>query len=316
MHYIKAASSITHQPSFQQKGFAADLSPLSVAGEVIAPNYKEYIEGALLRRMGKILRMSVAAAKDVILQADAGQPNSIVVGTGLGCLLETEKFLTNTLTLTGMLPPTAFIQSTHNTIAGQISLILENHGYNMTHTQNTLSFEHALIDARLLLDEGQELVLVGAADESIPFLEEVSRNLLTASLPVLTSGASFFMLDTRVAEATVAIIDVKVHFGAEDRGAIVFDFLKEHDLSYPAIDLLMTPLSMQQQGLDSFGKVFAGTRQHTYLDYSGLYPSASAFGFHMAIDMMQMDRRIGYTLIINNLSANSLGLILLKNCEA
>jgi hypothetical protein len=64
----------------------------------------------------------------------------------------------------------------------------------MTHTQNTLSFEHALFDASMLLREGDRNVLVGAADEHIDILEEIAAKMAFETGSPLTSGASFFIL--------------------------------------------------------------------------------------------------------------------------
>ncbi|WP_439556972.1 beta-ketoacyl synthase chain length factor, partial [Dyadobacter sp.] len=151
VYYISAASTISHQPTLGNAGFSGSINALATDSSLITPDFKSFIDAALLRRMSKILRMSVACAKDCLAQSHIEQPDAIIVGTGLGCLQDTEKFLSTSLTVEGLLPPTSFIQSTHNTMAGQISLSISNHGYNMTHTQNTLSFEHALLDAMMLL---------------------------------------------------------------------------------------------------------------------------------------------------------------------
>ncbi len=45
-------------------------------------------------------------------------PGAIITGTALGCLEDTVTFLTRMIELNEeLLPPTAFIQSTHNTVA-------------------------------------------------------------------------------------------------------------------------------------------------------------------------------------------------------
>ena len=50
-----------------------------------------------------------------------------------------------------ILTPTSFIQSTHNTVGGQIALGLECKGYNFTYVHASISFESALLDAQLQL---------------------------------------------------------------------------------------------------------------------------------------------------------------------
>lgn len=281
--------------------------------EIVAPSYKDYIDAALLRRMSKILRMSVACAKECIEQANIEQPDSIVVGTGLGCLQDTEKFLNTFLTVEGLLPPTSFIQSTHNTIAGQISLSLGNHGYNMTHTQNTVSFEHALLDSELLLNEMDQNVLVGAADEAISILDDIKNKWgWNFDIP-LTSGASFFVLSKNKSDRTLAkLLAVDVVSGEGSFDTKLQLFLSENSVQATDIDLIMIPgLSGTAINLD-----FPKSEVVTYLPFSGIYPTASAFGLHYALDRMTANKTIRKVLVCNDLNRYHLGLTLLESVEA
>src|SRR5436190_18022278 len=101
MYFIKAASSISHQPTFRNKGFSKDISSLTEESSLVRPDYKEFISADVLRRMSEIIRMSIACSMDCLQQAGIKQPNAIIIGTGLGCLFDTEKFLTNTITIKG-----------------------------------------------------------------------------------------------------------------------------------------------------------------------------------------------------------------------
>ncbi|MBO9611515.1 MAG: beta-ketoacyl synthase chain length factor [Dyadobacter sp.] len=305
--YLSAASSISHQPTFGNPGFSAALRPVEASSALISPDYKAYIEAGLLRRMSKLLRMSVACAKDCIEQAGIGQPDAIVVGTGLGCLQDTEKFLNTSLTVEGLLPPTSFIQSTHNTMAGQISLSLGNHGYNMTHTQNTLSFEYALLDAAMLLREGDRNVLVGAADEHIDILENIAVQLGFEINAPLTSATSFFVLSAeKQGSAKAALADVYTSggtaYGQEDIDA----FLDRNGLRAGDIDL----------ALCAGAPVPGVTRNLDYLSLAGTYPTASAFALHYAVDLLGTSGEIKNVLICNGLRKSNLGLTLLKAIEA
>jgi 3-oxoacyl-[acyl-carrier-protein] synthase II len=307
--YISAASTISHQPTFRNPGFSLALGPVEASSALISPDYKAYIESGLLRRMSKILRMSVACAKDCIEHAGIEQPDAIVVGTGLGCLQDTEKFLNTSLTVEGLLPPTSFIQSTHNTMAGQISLSLGNHGYNMTHTQNTLSFEHALLDASMLLREGDRNVLVGAADEHIDILDEIAvrPEAQFAVTAPLTSGASFFILSLEnQGNAKVALIDVHTSGGTEYGQEEIDAFLDKNGLQINDIDLVLyagTPVPGAARNVD-------------YLPLAGVYPTASAFALHYAVDVFGTNSDLKNVLIYNSLRKTNLGLTLLKAVEA
>lgn len=305
--YLSAASTISHQPTFQNPGFSAALAQVEASSALISPDYKAYIDAGLLRRMSKILRMSVACARDCIEQAGAGQPDAIVVGTGLGCLQDTEKFLNTSLTVEGLLPPTSFIQSTHNTMAGQISLSLGNHGYNMTHTQNTLSFEHALLDAAMLLREGDRNVLVGAADEHIDILNDIAEKLGFETASPLTSGASFFILSSESAgNAAAELTDVYTSGGAEYGQEEIDAFLDRNGMQIGDIDLVLyagTPVSGAVRNID-------------YLPLAGVYPTASAFALHYAVDLLATNSEVRNVLICNTLRKSNLGLTLLKAVEA
>ena len=320
--YINAASTISHQPTFQNAGFSRLLEPLENSSELISPNYKEYIDAALLRRMSKILRMSVAAAKDCLYQAEIEQPGAIIVGTGLGCLQDTEKFLNNFLTIEGLLPPTSFIQSTHNTIAGQISLSIGNHGYNMTHTQNTLSFEHALIDTELLLTEGNDQIIAGAADEYIPFLDEVASNLQPQTQHNLTSGASFFVISKVKSEKSLAVLKAVEAVGlVQDVDLAIDSFLSDNFLNVTEIDLILYA-DLNVGSKNSIANKYFNEHYHAnsklinYTKLSGLYPTNSAFAMHYAIDKIQHHPELKRVLILNGLNKINLGLILIESIEA
>lgn len=309
--FVNAASTISHQPTFAARGFAAGVQPLGEGHELLQPVYKEYIDPTLLRRMSRILRMGVACSVDCLRQVGVELPEGIIVGTGLGCLQDTEKFLQNFLTLEGLIPPTSFILSTHNTVAGQISLTLGCHAYNITHTQNTLSFEVALLDGILKLEEGANNILVGSADEYIPFLAKVAEAWGYRNLP-LVSGASFFILSREVSERTLAeVVDLSVE---HHDPASVYDkistFLDKNSLTMEEIALILGSDSAMSDNVGSKGDFV------NYLSLSGLYPTASAFAFHYGLDFLASCTDKKHVLVVNELSAGKLGLVLLKSVEA
>lgn len=313
MPYITAASTISHQPTFGNFGFSATIEPLGSQSDLCLPDFKPYVEGALLRRMGKLLRMSVASAKMSLEQAGIEQPDAIIVGTGLGCLQDTEKFLDNSLTLEGLIPPTAFIQSTHNTVAGQISLSLKNHGYNMTHTQNTVSFEHALTDGVLSLSEGLANVLVGSADEKIDILDDIAVNLGYAGLD-LTSGVSFFVVtDLPTERALAKLVDTEASvFSDPDTGIV--EFLQRNSIALTDIDLI---LMARKSTTEFLSKAMPQAKVAYYSQLCGIYATSSSFAFHYGVDYIQLaGSKRTRVLIVNNQGAANLGLTLLETIEA
>jgi hypothetical protein len=222
-------------------------------------------------------------------------------------LQDTEKFLNTSQTVEGLLPPTAFIQSTHNTMAGQVSLTIGNHGYNMTHTQNTLSFEHAMLDAMMLLQEGDSHILVGAADEYIEILTEIMAELAPGQDRPMTSGSSFFVLSKEKNEqALAAVKDVATIGLAEDVQQNIDEFLADNAFTIEDLDLVL------YAGEDNF----SGQNAVDYLALSGIYATASAFALHYAVDVLQTEKKIRNVLICNSLRKSNLGLMLVQAVEA
>ncbi len=135
----------------------------------IEPDYTKYIDPKLIRRMSRIIKMGMAASMEALQQSGVQQPDAIITGTAYGCLADTDAFLTKMVEFKEeLLSPTAFIQSTHNTVGAQIALQLKCHNYNNTYVHRGSSFEAAMLDAISLMSEGEaNNVLAGAADEII-----------------------------------------------------------------------------------------------------------------------------------------------------
>ncbi|MBC7387923.1 MAG: beta-ketoacyl synthase chain length factor [Opitutaceae bacterium] len=180
------------------------IKDLDEEGDVyrcVEPDYKNYIDTGSVRRLGKIQRIALVGAKMCLEDANLIVPDAIITGTGLGCLSDTEKFLGNMLDEeAGLHSPTSFIQSTHNTISGQIAIMLKCHGYNNTYSHRGLSFERALEDACLLVEEGTENVLVGAVDEIPESTLRITQKIKTfhsetnKEEPVAGEGVHYFII--------------------------------------------------------------------------------------------------------------------------
>ncbi|MEO6306099.1 MAG: beta-ketoacyl synthase chain length factor [Bacteroidia bacterium] len=175
--YINALSCISHHNTIDDDFFFEDIPsiPTSNSLQVTAPVYKDYIPANTIRRTSHILKMGISAGLMCLRKTGKEQTDAIVVGTAMGCFEDTDKFLRSIGDNNeSMLTPTSFIQSTHNTVAGQLALLTKCHGYNFTYVHQNLSFEYALLDAMLLLKDGEaETVLVGGVDELIPPLFEL-----------------------------------------------------------------------------------------------------------------------------------------------
>jgi len=311
--YIRAAAAISPQKTFGQVPFLAE--PVEYFGnrlQTIEPDYKNLIDAKLLRRMSRIIKMGVATAAACLQEAGENNPGAIITGTAYGCLEDTGIFLTETIQRNEeMPPPTAFIQSTHNTVGSQIALMLKCHSYNNTFVHNGFSFESALLDAMLLLKEnGTDKVLVGSIDE----LTDNSYSILTrlglykrtavSNLDLYSStskgtiageGAAFFLLTTEHSPGAYAQLDGMVTFYkpkniTETEQQVVF-FLKAYSLNINDIDLVITGKngdSREDEIYEQLQKsVFINKQLIPYKNLCGEYPTAVSFALWMAVTILK-----------------------------
>jgi len=317
--HITASSTISHQPTFRNKGFSLELSELNSASELMTPDYSAFIPAMDRRRMSQVLKMAITCSIDCLEQAGLSQPDGIIVGTSMGCCVHTRNFLDKILSTNGgLLSPTSFIVSTHNTIAGQISLVLKNHGYNMTHTQNTLSFEQALIDGMLCINNGYSNVLVGGTDEEEVAIYNTKVRLKDENIH-LTCGASFFILSNEKSDPDcIKLVDVGSFGLIDDPYEIITGFLDSNDIATEEIDRVLYSNS-EQKKTDELKIIFGHEKIFDYQKIAGTYYTNSAFAMNYGIDILSnqthpvLGERISNILVCNNLIPENLGLILLNN---
>lgn len=139
----------------------------AVVKDVPVEEYGHYLPPMKARRMGKLQKRALVTALKAMEISGIGEPDAILNGTAMGCMEHTLQLLDG-LHEEGeaVSMPTAFMQSTHNTVASQIAIFTKNHGYNTTYSHRTVSFELALQDALLRLRAGRlRTALVCANDE-------------------------------------------------------------------------------------------------------------------------------------------------------
>ncbi len=308
--YITKAASISYQDSFQNEALVEDLKTISKENALIEPDYDHIIDASALRRMSSVVKMAVASALECINQKELN-PEAIIVGSAHGCPYNTKRFLQSIHTRKGkLLSPTPFMLSTHNSIAGQISLLTKNHCYNITHTQNSLSFEHALIDAQMLMEEGVEEILVGSSDE----LENdiYDHNLkLNNLLLVNGEGASFFLLRKHEHEkSSPEIKDIAAITFVEDLKLTIEQFLQKHQLNISDITTAVYS-SSNETNKKLIQRSFSNSLLYDLHQYAHSYLTSSSLGLHIAYSQLKKTPH-KYALVINNIITENLGLILIK----
>ena len=163
--YIQSAAHISIQQPLTDEWFSNPILPAQAYNESLEPDYSKYFSPMAARRMGRLLKRSMATAIEALGQQPV--PDAVVTGTGLGCIANTEKFLSAMIdNQEDFLQPTYFMQSTHNTIGSQIAQHLKCHGYNCTYSHRGTSFDSSLFDAYLQMQTGAiRSALVGGHDE-------------------------------------------------------------------------------------------------------------------------------------------------------
>lgn len=339
--YIRSASAISPQNTFIG-GFTSE--PVEYTGNILSaiePDYKGYIDAKLIRRMSRIIRMGVAAALQCLRNANMENVDAIITGTAYGCLEDTTVFLNRIIEQQEeMLSPTAFIQSTHNTVGAQVALTLQCTGYNNTFVHKAFSFESALLDSIMLLKENEaNTVLVGGIDEitktSYAILnrfglykrEPISNfDLINSNTKgtVAGEGATFVLLSNEetgnnLAELTAITTFYKLADMEEIENNIT-SFLTQQQLSINDIDYIISGRDGDSWHAAMYNAleagVFKGKEIVYYKHLCGEYPTSSAFALSMAAHKLKYQKgdATKYALVYSSYQNTYYSLMLLSAC--
>lgn len=311
--YIRATGNISPQNTFGQSSLPAVIAEYdSNRLQSIEPDYSKLIDVKLIRRMSRIIKMGVAAALHCLKEGKVENPDAIITGTAYGCLDDTGVFLQKMVqNKEEMLTPTAFIQSTHNTIGAQIALILKCNGYNNTFVHRGFSFESAMLDAMMLLEENEVTnVLVGGVDEITDFsfgiinrfgvykkamrsnlglFEDSSRGTIAGE------GASFFLLRREPSGEDYAILEgMDTFYKPADQTEIlqrISKFLSMNSILPGDIDVVLFGRSGDSKTDKVYDKIEASFFDETvvinYKHLCGEYPTSTGFALWLACGMIR-----------------------------
>jgi 3-oxoacyl-(acyl-carrier-protein) synthase len=306
--YIRSSSCISAQKTFGNEDFLTDIVEYTGTRlRAIEPDYKEFIDPKQIRRMSHIIKMGVAAGKDCLNRGNTEMPGAVITGTALGCLEDTVTFLTRMVEQEEeLLPPTAFIQSTHNTVAAQIALMLKCHAYNNTFVHKGISFESALFDAIMLLKEKEaNNILVGGTDEMV----DASFTILTrlglykrwpvSNLELFSTesngsiggeGAVFFLLTDELSTENLAeLTAIKTLYKPKNIEESITAFLTENSLKIDDIDLVITGKNGDTRNDRVYKQLnlLKNVSLANYKHLSGEYPTSSAFALWLGANMIK-----------------------------
>jgi len=350
--YIRATGNISPQRTFGHQPLVDAVAYSGNRLACIEPDYKDFIDPKQIRRMSRIIRMGVAAAMECLQEAGVKVPDAIVTGTAYGCLEDTNSFLSKMVEFKEeLLTPTAFIQSTHNTIGAQIGLLLQCNNYNNAFVHRGFSFESALLDGMMLLKENDAAnVLVGAIDEITNTSHTILNRLgLYKQGPVSNldiyktktkrtiagEGAVFFLLATDPSATDYAKLDGLHTFYKPEGGTAlekqIADFLAKNNVSINDIDLIITGKNGDASSDEVYDQlsetIFSNKEIVNYKYLCGEYPTAASFAMWLAATTIKaeklpavlssavlQDKKINRILIYNHYQGIHHSLSLLSAC--
>jgi hypothetical protein len=270
------------------------------------PDYRALFDPKVIRRMSRIIRIGAAAALTCIREAGIDRPDAIVTGTAYGCLEDTGLFLNSMIERNEeMLQPASFIQSTHNTVGAQVALLLQCTGYNNTFVHRGFSFESALLDALLLLADGEAAtVLAGGVDEITAASHALLARFGLYRRTVAGEGAAFFLLSGRPSGDDLARLDGMATFYKpstyEDVKRELLTFLENRGLEPGDIDHFITGDNGDENSDRIYreirGSLFPGKATITFK--KGEYPTAAADGMYLAASIVRTG--FGRALLYNH----------------
>ena len=329
-YYINGIGIVSPQKTFDNKEFLPAIIAYhnNVLSSVV-PDFKEYISPIQLRRLSRMLRIGLTAATICTRDSGVTKPDGIITATGYGFLNDTAKFVSEMLDQNEKhLTPTFFMQGTYNALSGLVALTLKCNGYNNTYVNKGFSFETALHDAMMQLNEGElKTFLVGGYDEadevqykvnsrvghykndhinSLELFEHESKGSLQGE------GAVFFLLDSARGENCWCILKgVKMLFKPDSSEMVLEElrsFLSSNDISFADISIFINGVSgdvVNDKLLSALaGKQFQQIPEIRFKHLCGEYCTASSFGLWVGASMLKK-QQIPSILQFNNAPAPS-----------
>lgn len=339
--YINGIGAVSPQKSFTEALSSDSLVHQGNQLHCQEPDYAAFVDARHLRRLSRIVKLSVAASSRAVQDAGPVDIDGVIVGTGWGCIEDTVTFLQKMVeNQEEALSPTAFIHSTHNTIAAQVAFQLKCRGYNTTYSHRNISFESALLDAVLLLSETPEqTLLVGGVDEltttSFSILSRFdlfkqSQGVRSDALflpssagTVAGEGSVFFTVSgTRNEHSYCQVTDIHIlSFGSvNDAVMAAREMLQRHGLA--AADLLLLGNNGDAEGDQQYTSFEHGlAHQNQALNFKhlcGEYPTASAFALGLGATLLKQGSSSAATpqsvLFYNRSPQSHQALVLLMAC--
>ena len=298
---------------------STDFFPLTEdISKAKSPSLKEMISPVMSRRIAAGVKMGIYASKKAIDDAQIEQIDGIITGTALGCLVDSEKFLTNIIqNKEEFLTPTAFIQSTHNTVGSQIALTLKCNAYNFTYSNGYNSFENALLDGlKQIENEESSSLLVGGIDEigkrTYELQALINENKSKKNQKIKRSeGAHFFILSNEKTENSYANLkDVFIQNRYDEINLLseIKEFIKTNGLKLSDVNAIFSG----EETLFENKELKSSTALFSYKNFIGEYGTSSAFALSLGCLLLK-NQSLPTPFKVNDFESSSYKNIVLIN---
>jgi hypothetical protein len=249
----------------------------------VEPDYKEVIANAnLRRRMNRMLKMGTYAAMKCLADTDV---DMMLTATSLGSISDTEKML-DTIYSSGetLGNPTAFIQSTFNTLAGNIAQLKSTHIPNVTFVNRGETVANALRYAQVKLSGDADNILYVSSDEKTELSETVLKKFHLSANGMYGEGSTAMILSSEKTGTLAEIVFSKC-------GIDVMSALKELGMPIEDVEIL------------------------DYKRWCGEYATALAFGVALAARMLEFGMFEGKTHVaIEHRYGHEINVVVLRKC--
>jgi 3-oxoacyl-(acyl-carrier-protein) synthase len=181
----------------------------SLAGMLPQAELAQHLSPQLTRRVRRLPLLVLNLAEQMVRGLDrSAWPQALVCGTAWGPVGETHEFLKKLFASNDQIrSPIDFAGSVHNAPASQAAILLGARGANITTSGGAGSFEHALLAAELIADDGDAPILLVGADETHPELSHLFDPSVAAGEPRSDGGGALLLTpDLEAAAASIELL--------------------------------------------------------------------------------------------------------------
>ena len=299
--YIQSAAQITIQSPLCDDWFTSPIRREGRYFRSVEPDFKAFIDPMASRRMGRLLKRAIASAMTA-LEGYEAPLDAIVTGTGLGCIETTEKFL-NAMLRDGeqALPPSFFMQSTHNTVGSALAIYTKTHGYNTTYSHSGTSFDLTLLDAWMQMQLGKiSTALVGGHDEMteqyFSLLQKVGYLGVDGMVPCGEVAMSMMLNTSETVDHLCELAGLRISFrpSREKLQQQLDDMLADADMTLLDISAVMTGVNGDPENDQLYHNtveaLFAGKPLLHYKHLFGENYTVSGLGLYACAHLLKKNK--------------------------